>query len=1532
MSAQESDSAILGGFAKNKINNQYSQALDDDCIASPPRSAENRIATITIADQLTVQQERLRIQQNINSPAEGLQGLSAEILGDIADVTLQEATRAIKEWTHIEITSHRPRSLLLLKKSNRNARVRVDLDQQTIKFRSDHLNRRALKRMGFNEVRKDSPQRRLDGSEDGIYTATRTATVRLKDIVSVLTPEQVAKWRQKRGQQGRLLGLELKFKRRGLRILFHDECVYRRWIRGLLYAQQTATIGFTDDVTGNPHHVHLARMYENADGDGSNQLTISELFRELNKYPYYHFDADVVAQLHEKADHAGAGCIQKHQFFSVAESLLTTDSIKAEFNRIISHAADYGVSENSQPLITRSMLENWLAVNQRESEAIVEEILTEHLNSRRIMSSQENRIFDREVVPFYEWTDPSPEFPEGEMALTLFGFSRLIFSRHACVNLNLNSLYREPTGDMNLPISRYWIMGSFNTFMTGRFNDAANLSQESRHCKVDQSSMTRAYRVADSRRLLVQYEKAISMGVKCLDIEVWDSPTCYKKVMVDKGDGNRPGKLRHSSQKKKMAWAKEKPTPVVFCNSSSFSFVSLRTLLQNIKQFTFKPTRQVLDERRNTARRSPFEPVFLSLMTRFPIILKFDIQTSPTVTAMVGDVISEVLGDYLFKGISKDTVITPEKATGKFLIMAKDFRLAPYNFDQSQSECDQRFKGHTHRMLQMERGVHNFNATYLPDKEQRRLEGEKVQSDFGKIHKKRPDLSPAEQEIEAQELAFKELHRLYELHKSGQSLAPAASTQSPFSLPTEQYILKEIGLLSRDPMLTSPKSMKTMKSLGGGNSFRSLLFNDKHVIPSIELLDDTAEGIESARQDVSNRFRLGKFYDLVNMHIIPFAFQDGTSFPLVGSAEEEGGEGHLHVNVESAESSKLAWCENSILSGSSRAFHSLWERLGDNEVLPHRYLKYDRRKLSWNSLWLVHPDGLRGTSLNINPLPLWNDGVSIVSSNMFVEGMTKNVTLARFSANGGCGYVPKPEFYASSLHEDDYECREEWDITIQLHEGRMLPRPATSYNVLKGYHRRIRQSELDTRPGTEEVSANLDVTAPLFGQGPNDLEKLSLDSSATLNTANLRVQAVKRNRRFSVSQNLDYLLNNMRGPQQSNDSLSHHNSVDEKKDVQPFRGFVPNSAVPVKDVMANDLNETIEELGMQPITGTNPYVVMSVVGDVGGPTLMESRYEIDCGALASWGDQPPFKVTVKRRESAILMIELRHYDDVASELLGSYSVPMNALGNGLRNIPLRDRNGHAINRACLIVTVDQIVQQTPDLKVLPSMWSTTTRLTVGGNSEAQSRIEKRSKRESLSSHRPRRHSRGSSRRSGDANQNKLMVESTSEEAHRSIVDKMKLRSIATKVWGSPGGQSGMSPSGSPNLWSPGNKGQTLGFGLSDDSTTLVPKLSDKNSNRGVSRLTSFMGTPKMASKGSNESDGNGVKRRFRSYKNRRRSISPKAGSMGEPSPLTDAEAVAFEQVDAEGDDVEGDVVEGDDVEGDVVDQVDGKDHQEKSEY
>lgn len=76
-------------------------------------------------------------------------------------------------------------------------------------------------------------------------------------------------------------------------------------------------------------------------------------------------------------------------------------------------------------------------------------------------------------------------------------------------------------------------------------------------------------------------------------------------------------------------------------------------------------------------------------------------------------------------------------------------------------------------------------------------------------------------------------------------------------------------------------------------------------------------------------------------------------------------------------------------------------------------------RFTHNNFLRIYPKGTRIDSSNYNPLLAWTHGAQMVALNMQGYGRQLWLVQGFFRANGGCGYVKKPDFLLSNRSEDD---------------------------------------------------------------------------------------------------------------------------------------------------------------------------------------------------------------------------------------------------------------------------------------------------------------------------------------------------------------------------------------------------------------------------------------------------------------------------------------------------------------------------------
>ncbi|XP_008575566.1 PREDICTED: 1-phosphatidylinositol 4,5-bisphosphate phosphodiesterase eta-2 [Galeopterus variegatus] len=110
---------------------------------------------------------------------------------------------------------------------------------------------------------------------------------------------------------------------------------------------------------------------------------------------------------------------------------------------------------------------------------------------------------------------------------------------------------------------------------------------------------------------------------------------------------------------------------------------------------------------------------------------------------------------------------------------------------------------------------------------------------------------------------------------------------------------------------------------------------------------------------------------------------------------------------------------------------------------PAQYLRFNQRQLS-----RVYPSSYRVDSSNYNPQPFWNAGCQMVALNYQSEGRMLQLNRAKFSTNGGCGYVLKPPCMCQGIFnpnsEDPLPGQLKKQLALRIISGQQLPKPRDS--------------------------------------------------------------------------------------------------------------------------------------------------------------------------------------------------------------------------------------------------------------------------------------------------------------------------------------------------------------------------------------------------------------------------------------------------------------------------------------------------------
>ena len=110
---------------------------------------------------------------------------------------------------------------------------------------------------------------------------------------------------------------------------------------------------------------------------------------------------------------------------------------------------------------------------------------------------------------------------------------------------------------------------------------------------------------------------------------------------------------------------------------------------------------------------------------------------------------------------------------------------------------------------------------------------------------------------------------------------------------------------------------------------------------------------------------------------------------------------------------------------------------------PTQYLRFNQHQLS-----RIYPSSYRVDSSNYNPQPFWNAGCQMVALNYQSEGRMLQLNRAKFSANGDCGYVLKPQCMCQGVFnpnsEDPLPGQLKKQLALRIISGQQLPKPRDS--------------------------------------------------------------------------------------------------------------------------------------------------------------------------------------------------------------------------------------------------------------------------------------------------------------------------------------------------------------------------------------------------------------------------------------------------------------------------------------------------------
>eukprot|EP00923_Selenidium_pygospionis_P054727 GHVN01095349.1.p1 GENE.GHVN01095349.1~~GHVN01095349.1.p1 ORF type:complete len:1225 (+),score=195.88 GHVN01095349.1:276-3950(+) len=134
--------------------------------------------------------------------------------------------------------------------------------------------------------------------------------------------------------------------------------------------------------------------------------------------------------------------------------------------------------------------------------------------------------------------------------------------------------------------------------------------------------------------------------------------------------------------------------------------------------------------------------------------------------------------------------------------------------------------------------------------------------------------------------------------------------------------------------------------------------------------------------------------------------------------------------------------KNDICSLNEQNFYSLEKKCAKEGLVLSEFTK--------KFLFRIYPSGTRLMSSNFDPTSAWNHGAHMVALNYQALGISMLLNLGRFTDNGGCGYVLKPQLLRSNhakFNPDDPWVALERNnesglkVTIKLLSAHQLPRP-----------------------------------------------------------------------------------------------------------------------------------------------------------------------------------------------------------------------------------------------------------------------------------------------------------------------------------------------------------------------------------------------------------------------------------------------------------------------------------------------------------
>ncbi|KAL0592809.1 1-phosphatidylinositol 4,5-bisphosphate phosphodiesterase eta-1 [Plecturocebus cupreus] len=108
-----------------------------------------------------------------------------------------------------------------------------------------------------------------------------------------------------------------------------------------------------------------------------------------------------------------------------------------------------------------------------------------------------------------------------------------------------------------------------------------------------------------------------------------------------------------------------------------------------------------------------------------------------------------------------------------------------------------------------------------------------------------------------------------------------------------------------------------------------------------------------------------------------------------------------------------------------------------------QFMIYNQKQLT-----RIYPSAYRIDSSNFNPLPYWNAGCQLVALNYQSEGRMMQLNRAKFTTNGNCGYVLKPQQMCKGTFNpfsgDPLPANPKKQLILKVISGQQLPKPPDS--------------------------------------------------------------------------------------------------------------------------------------------------------------------------------------------------------------------------------------------------------------------------------------------------------------------------------------------------------------------------------------------------------------------------------------------------------------------------------------------------------